>query len=675
MSHQSTASCGSTSVLLIAFLPICLCILSTAILSFSLASTLHTLERPGFHDKLAIGRVEELVEKDVFNKGFWKKELGKKKKTKKPSTFWDEETEKHNELQNFLWDLSLDREIAAQLANRQLRFRHLRQCLRGQLRELSFELDTPDSDLSCELVMADVHLRIDDFIQDSFNFALAIDDPSFQLAMLDLEIAPFQLGLINFVIDNFQATIFLHLMLDSFDDCFDFMMRSFQSLPCFLLDSFCNGLLHERLSIDFVLSSFIPDLNLVDLIFKDFWEKELVKQLDMQKWLEKLAKYWEYTRNIFDLQLRASCKVRHQFSLENQNENENENHNENENENQNENESENQNENEKNFNITASSDLPQEAASMKQNGSFRRRGLHSIEDEIFHEKFVPLLLQWHFAKATSFQLYWHEAWKKYREISKKTVFEKWKDKALPHQLRREQLDCKALRSASFRALCPTSFEHNSFTESTFNEETFKETTFREETFKEETFPEESFKDSSLEEETFSESSFEESNLEERTFSENTFEESSLEEETFSENTFEKSSFDKSNFQKSKKRTALHRATSRRTILKRAAWKGAASTRTALTSTASQSAASTRAVSKRAASTQAASPSTLPTRAAWKRAACHRTASKTAALKTATLKKTAWTKRAFSEQLGHLSLHSFSGELPPLSLQPASNKAA
>ena len=133
-----------------------------------------------------------------------------------------------------------------------------------------------------------------------------------------------------------------------------------------------------------------------------------------------------------------------------------------------------QNDTEKNFNITASSELPQEAASMKQNGSFRRRSLHSIEDEIFNEKLVRLLLQRHFALAASYQLLAHEAWKKYREASKKTVFEKWKDKALPHQLRREQLDCKDLRSASFRALCPTSFEHNSFKESTFNEETFKE---------------------------------------------------------------------------------------------------------------------------------------------------------------------------------------------------------
>ena len=280
--------------------------------------------------------------------------------------------------------------------------------------------------------------------------------------------------------------------------------------------------------------------------------EELENHFKMQKWLEKLEKYWEYTRKIFDLQLRASCKVRHQFSLENQNENENENHNENESENENHNE--NENENEKNFNITASSELPQEAASTKQNGSFRKRSLHSIEDEIFNEKLVPLLLQWHFAKAASFQLDWHEAWKKYREASKKTVFEKWKDKARPHQLRREQLDCKDLRSASFKAFCLSTFDGNTFTEesfkeSTFNEETFKEATFQEETFKEETFPEESFEDSSLKEETFSDTSLEEETFSESSFENSSFADSSLEEETFSENTFEESSLDKSSLDK------------------------------------------------------------------------------------------------------------------------------
>ena len=92
----------------------------------------------------------------------------------------------------------------------------------------------------------------------------------------------------------------------------------------------------------------------------------------------------------------------------------------------------------------------------------------SFQKMIFLKKLDALLLEWHFAKAASHQLYGIKAWEKHREASKEISFDKKKgDKELPHQLRRQELDCNDLRSASFRALCPTSFEENSFTEETF----------------------------------------------------------------------------------------------------------------------------------------------------------------------------------------------------------------
>ena len=103
---------------------------------------------------------------------------------------------------------------------------------------------------------------------------------------------------------------------------------------------------------------------------------------------------------------------------------------------------------------------------------------HQSFEKMILKKLVALLLEKHFASAASLQLNGNKAWKKFREASKEIIFNKtMRDKELPHQLRREQLDCKDLRSASFRALCPSNFEHNSFKEETFTEETFKEETF------------------------------------------------------------------------------------------------------------------------------------------------------------------------------------------------------
>ena len=222
---------------------------------------------------------------------------------------------------------------------------------------------------------------------------------------------------------------------------------------------------------------------------------------------------------------------------------------------------------------------------------------HQSFENMISKKLVALLLERHFASAASVQPFGYKAWKKLREASKEISFDKTMgDKELPHQLRREQLDCKELRSDSFRALCPSNFEDSSFEEETFKEETFTESrftestltkssltkksfdknnfsetfsensfdksTFKEETFQEETFPEESLDDSSLKEETFSDtsfaeetfsessfenSSFNQSSLEESSFTKSSFQTSSLEESTLPQSSFEESTLDKSSF--------------------------------------------------------------------------------------------------------------------------------
>ena len=104
----------------------------------------------------------------------------------------------------------------------------------------------------------------------------------------------------------------------------------------------------------------------------------------------------------------------------------------------------------------------------------------NFQSLIFKKKLVALLPEKHFALAASSQLLGNEAWEKYREASKEISFDKVSDKKLsPQALRREQLDCKELRSDSFRALCPSTFEDSSLQEETFKEETFTESTFPE----------------------------------------------------------------------------------------------------------------------------------------------------------------------------------------------------
>ena len=101
---------------------------------------------------------------------------------------------------------------------------------------------------------------------------------------------------------------------------------------------------------------------------------------------------------------------------------------------------------------------------------------HQSFENMILKKLVALLLEKHFASATSFQLNGNTAWKKYRETSKEIIFNKtMRDKKFPHQLRREQLDCKDLRSASFIALCPSNFADSSFQEDSLDSQSFQST--------------------------------------------------------------------------------------------------------------------------------------------------------------------------------------------------------
>ena len=105
---------------------------------------------------------------------------------------------------------------------------------------------------------------------------------------------------------------------------------------------------------------------------------------------------------------------------------------------------------------------------------------HQSFENMILKKLVALMPEKHFALAASSRLLGNEAWEEHREASKEISFDKKKgDKELPHQLRRQELDCKDLRSDSFRALCPTSFEENSFTEETFSNTSLEEETFQE----------------------------------------------------------------------------------------------------------------------------------------------------------------------------------------------------
>ena len=182
----------------------------------------------------------------------------------------------------------------------------------------------------------------------------------------------------------------------------------------------------------------------------------------------------------------------------------------------------------------------------------------SFQEMIFLKKLDALLLEWHFAKAASHQLYGIKAWEKHREASKEISFDKKKgDKELPQQLRRQELDCKDLRSDSFRALCPTNFEENNFTEETFTKSRLEKETFRgsnltknnltESSFTRSSLTENSLTESSLTESRLTESSFRRSSLTRTNLTKSSFTEHSFLENSFLENTFFKNSFSENNF--------------------------------------------------------------------------------------------------------------------------------
>ena len=463
-SHRSTASRGSTSFLLRVFLPLCLCILSTAV-SFSLASTLQTLELPRVDDKLAIGfRAEELVEKDVFNKGFGKKELGKKKK-KKPSTFWEEETEKHKELENFFGDLSLDRAFEVQLANRWLRLRHLREFHRREFCHRGLQLSIHSFDfkaLSYELAIDFLALSLFHLTDDDYKASLQLSVDNFDLETDDFTMASFKICF-RFMLDSFynsesQELINVDLVLSIFMqvsildlDEETFLAKNLQltmldslQIGNFLAKRLQNGNDDELAIFDFVLSSV---MKVRSLDFKNQRVEELVDHSNLQSLLRELVEYIENTREYKEkrsTQKFLKCQVYNLSFIDLRDR-----------------ELTNKIRSEKNFQIKIRSE---------------KNFQHEI-DKNFNEHFAnlifnkldALLLERHFASAASFQLYGIKAWKKHREASEKISFGERRDKELPHQFRPEQLSHKAFWLSSFEALCLYSFRDSSLKEETFSQ--------------------------------------------------------------------------------------------------------------------------------------------------------------------------------------------------------------
>ena len=137
---------------------------------------------------------------------------------------------------------------------------------------------------------------------------------------------------------------------------------------------------------------------------------------------------------------------------------------------------------------------------------------NEFHQSLIFKKLVALLLEEHFASAASSQLLGNEAWEKYREASEEISFDNVRSKELLQELRRGQRDCKDLRSASLRALCPSYFEDSSLKEETFEEETFTDSTFTKKSFETSSFTESSLTESSLTDSSLTENSFTKSSL-------------------------------------------------------------------------------------------------------------------------------------------------------------------
>ena len=177
--------------------------------------------------------------------------------------------------------------------------------------------------------------------------------------------------------------------------------------------------LHSGKGIDIIrdhLAVFV-DLNKVQCQLRsdNQREKELAEHYELQKWLRELENTCEYKAKIATLQLRACQKVRHHLALRKRD--------------------------------RTKTNLDNELAT-----NFANDNLANL---IFKKKLVALLLQRHFASAASFQLFGYKAWKKFREASLEISFyNKRRDKELPQQLRREQLDCKDLLVSQLQGTLP-----------------------------------------------------------------------------------------------------------------------------------------------------------------------------------------------------------------------------
>ena len=167
---------------------------------------------------------------------------------------------------------------------------------------------------------------------------------------------------------------------------------------------------------------------------------------------------------------------------------------------------------------------------------------------LIYEKLVALLPEKHFALAAYTQLLGNEAWEKSREASQ-ISFDKVRGKEPPPELRRDKLDLKDLRSDSFRALCPTSFEENSFTEENLTESSLTTSSFTRSSLTDSSLTRSSFHKTSFADSNFTENSFQENNFTEGSFTKSSLTESSLTESSLPENSFAKNGLRKKSFDK------------------------------------------------------------------------------------------------------------------------------
>ena len=189
-----------------------------------------------------------------------------------------------------------------------------------------------------------------------------------------------------------------------------------------------------------------------------------------------------------------------------------------------------------------------------ENQELQEKNFDKSFQKMIFQKLVALMPEKHFALAASSRLLGNEAWEEHREASKEISFDKVGDKELPPELRRAQLDCKDLRSASFRSPCPSNFEENSFEQNTFSTKSFDKSTFAENSFTEETFTQNSFTESSftassLTESSFTKNSFAKNGLRKKSFDKTSFSENAFLKNSFSQKSFDKKSFDKQSFDK------------------------------------------------------------------------------------------------------------------------------